>query len=35
MWQFIKELYLQHTSQILNLCKLHIDFEIGAHEAVR
>ncbi|CAI6363083.1 unnamed protein product [Macrosiphum euphorbiae] len=35
MWKFIKELYLQHTSQTLNLCKLHIDFEIGAHEAVR
>lgn len=35
MWQFIKELYLQHTSQTLNPCKLHIDFEIGAHEAVR
>lgn len=35
MWKFIKELYLQHTSQTLNLCKLHIEFEIGAHEAVR
>lgn len=35
MWTFNKELYFQHTSKPLNLCKLHIDFEIGAHEAVR
>ncbi|VVC26250.1 Hypothetical protein CINCED_3A019562 [Cinara cedri] len=35
MWKFIKELYLQYTSQTLNLRKLHIDFEIGAHEAVK
>ncbi|CAI6362921.1 unnamed protein product [Macrosiphum euphorbiae] len=35
MWKFIKELYFQHPSQTLNLCKLQIDFEIGAHKAVR
>ncbi|XP_008178226.1 uncharacterized protein LOC103307743 [Acyrthosiphon pisum] len=35
MWNYLKDLCLITTSKVLEIKYLHLDFEIGAHEAVR